>query len=322
MDEKRSAQNTLRKEADAILKTSEMLEANAFKKAIEILYRCKGRVVLSGIGKSGIIAKKISATLASTGTPSFFLHPTEALHGDLGMLTKKDVVVAISNSGETEEIIKLIPQIRLIQAKLISIVGNSNSTLYQESDASILFYVGEEGGHLNLAPMASTTVSLALGDAIASVLMEKRNFRKEDFIKFHPAGSLGKKLMLKVKDVMHQENLPISERETPLTDIIKAMITSNLGAVLVKGKKGHLRGIITDGDFKRILDLYKEKIFKLKAVDVMTSNPIYIYENMLVEEALKMMQEKKEITVLPVVDRNKKIIGILRMHDVIKAKIS
>ena len=198
MDEKRSAQETLRKEANAILKTAELLDGEAFKKANDILYKCKGRVVLTGIGKSGIIAKKISATLASTGTPSFFLHPTEALHGDLGMLTKKDVVIAISNSGETEELIRLIPQIRLIPAKIISIVGNPNSTLYKEADASILFYVNEEGGYLNLAPMASTTVSLALGDEIASVLMEKRKFRKEDFVRFHPAGSLGRKLMLKV----------------------------------------------------------------------------------------------------------------------------
>jgi arabinose-5-phosphate isomerase len=279
-------------------------------------------VVLTGIGKSGIIAKKISATLASTGTPSFFLHPTEALHGDLGMLTKKDVVIAISNSGETEELIRLIPQIRLIPAKIISIVGNPNSTLYKEADASILFYVNEEGGYLNLAPMASTTVSLALGDAIASVLMEKRKFKKEDFVRFHPAGSLGRKLMLKVKDIMHRDNLPIVRRETPLMDVIKEMITANLGAVLVRGRKGHLRGIITDGDFKRILDTHKEKIFELKAVDVMTPKPIYIYEDMLAEEALKMMQKKREITVLPVVDKNKKIIGLLRMHDVIKAKIS
>ncbi len=275
------------------------------------------RVITTGMGKSGIIAQKISATLTSTGTPSVFLHPADALHGDMGNIQKKETVLAFSNSGETREIIELLPHIRLLGARLVGVTGKADSTLHKESDIAIIYKIEKEGCPLDLAPMASTTLSLMIGDGIASALMVIKNFKREDFGRFHPSGALGKKLLTKVSDRYKHDPRAVIEKKTKLKDIINAMVTSNLGAVVIRGSKGHLRGIITDGDIKRLLDGNDlTSVFERTAEEIMTPDPLFTRMDAMVEEALSIMHEKKTY-VLPVVDQNKKICGLVRMHDII-----
>ncbi|MCJ8347782.1 KpsF/GutQ family sugar-phosphate isomerase, partial [bacterium] len=244
------AKDLVRVEIEALKGLGTTLESKAFSDAINLILECEGRLVVTGMGKSGIIGNKIAATLSSTGTPTICLHPAEALHGDLGVVRSGDVVLALSNSGETEEIISLLPSIKLFGNKLISITSNIDSTLAKESDAPIVYKIDKEGCPLNLAPMASTTVSLVLGDALSAVLMKKKNFQARDFARFHPKGSLGRKLLTRVKDLMCTD-LPCLSSNKTMKDAIELMISSNMGAVLVQDEK--LLGIISDGDVKRVL---------------------------------------------------------------------
>lgn len=301
-------------EKNALELTADILD-KSFSQAVDIFFKTKGRVVISGMGKSGIIGQKIAATFSSTGTPAIFLHPAEAVHGDLGMIRKGDSVLALSNSGETREVLAIIPYIKSIKAPLVSISGNTESTLALQSDTAILYKIQKEGCPLNLAPMASTTVSLAIGDALAAALMERRQFTPRDFSVYHPHGSLGK-MLTPVKEVMVQENLPIVDREVKMADILEIMVSSNQGAVLVRGSKGHLRGIISDGDLKRILRELGPRLWDYNAADIMSDNPKYIFGDALLEEAIEFMQSKK-ISILPVVDSHKKIAGLVQLHDLL-----
>jgi arabinose-5-phosphate isomerase len=301
-------------ESGSIATLSKMLNEK-FITAIELLLRCRGRIIITGMGKSGIICKKIAATLTSTGTQSAFLHPSDAMHGDLGLIAKNDIVIAVSNSGETMEIIELIPHLKMLKNKIIAITSSSSSTLAREADVVLEYSIKREGCPLNLAPMASTTTVLALGDAIAAALIKAKRFKEEDFYLYHPKGRLGQ-ILLRVSDLMTVENLPIAMRETPMMDVIKLMVTTNLGAVFIAGSKGHLRGIISDGDMKRIIER-DATLLQKKAQDVMNQNPKWIYEDALARESLILMEDNR-ITVLPVLSRRKKIVGVIHIHDIIR----
>lgn len=269
------------------------------------------------MGKSGLIARKVAATLTSTGSPAVFLHPADALHGDIGNLQSREVVLAFSNSGETREIIELLPHIKRLQGKLIAVTQKTGSTLAEGADAAIIYSITREGCPLELAPMASTTMSLAIGDAIATALIKIKKFRREDFGKYHPSGTLGRKLLTRVKDVMQPADGILLTRETPFEKILPKMISANLGCMIIVGSKGHVRGILTDGDIKRQLEHFTQnpqKLFSATAGEIMTPDPISVRDAALVDEAFGLMQEKKSYT-LPVINAQKKPVGIVRMHD-------
>lgn len=282
-----------------------------------IMHTSSNRIIVTGMGKSGLIGRKIAATLTSTGTPAVFLHPADALHGDVGNVQKKEVVLALSNSGETRELIELLPHIRLLGAKIVAVTGGDESTLAREADAAIIYTIEREGCPLELAPMASTTVSLVIGDALSAALIKLSGFQQHDFGRFHPSGALGRKLLNKVKEVMQTEKSAFISKKSTFKEIITALAESNLGCVIVTGSKGHLRGIITDGDLKRYLGhIDKEMIWQKTAEDIMTAEPAAVKEETLIEGALSLMHEKK-IYQLPVVNRQKKPVGIVRMHDLL-----
>lgn len=289
-----------------------------FEKACQLILKSKGRVVMSGMGKPGFIAQKISATLSSTGTPSFFLHPAEALHGDLGRVMKNDVVVLISNSGQTEEIIKLLPLVKKIGAKLIALTGNKKSTLAKHSDVVLDVSVKKEACPLNLAPTASTTVMLALGDALAVALINQKGFRAEDFAFYHPGGNLGAKLILKVKDIMRQgKQNPIARERTLVRDVLLRITNARAGSITIVDGHGRLKGIFTDGDLRRHLE--KSSLVLEKAVEeVMTKDPIAIEEEKLAAEALEILRVRR-IDEMPVVDSRHKPVGLLDVQDLLKA---
>ncbi|WP_457639602.1 KpsF/GutQ family sugar-phosphate isomerase [Persephonella sp.] len=289
-----------------------------FQKAVELILNAEGKVIVTGMGKSGHIGQKIAATLASTGTPSFFLHPAEAVHGDLGMLSKGDVVLAISNSGETPELLAIIPTIKRWGHKIIGITNNKNSTLAKECDVHLFLNVKREACPLNLAPTSSSTSTLALGDALAVALLEMRGFTAEDFARFHPGGSLGKKLM-KVEEIMHTgEELPLVKPETPLKETVIVMSEKGFGCAVAVDDSGMLAGIITDGDLRRFIKK-GGSIDRSTTGEAMTKNPKTARKNMLVVEALELM-ERYNITVLPVVE-NGKPEGIIHMHDILKSGV-
>lgn len=301
-------------EAQAV---QDLVVDEGYLKAIEILLTCKGRVVVTGMGKPGIVAQKISATLASTGTPSLWLHPAEAVHGDLGRVTKEDVVIALSNSGETEEIKDLLPIIKRIGAKLIAITGNTNSTLAQYSDALINAKIEKEACPFNLAPTSSTTAMLAIGDAIAIALLELKEFKEDDYAFYHPGGVLGKRLFLKVEDIMRKGiNHPIVSEQTLIKDVLLKITEARAGSATVVDKEGKLSGIFTDGDLRRWLAEEKDLLNK-KVKEVMTKMPKVIEAGKLAVEAGKIMQEYK-IDELIVVDENCKPLGLLDIQDLLK----
>ncbi len=308
------ARNVLDIEIDSIKELSNNLNAN-FSKAVEVIMACKGRVILTGMGKSGIICKKISATLTSTGTQSVFMHPSEAMHGDLGLIKRNDVVIALSNSGETREIASLVPHLKMMKSKIIAITAGPESTLANEADVLLAYSIKREGCPLNLAPMASTTTMLALGDALAAALMKAKDIKEEEFYQYHPNGKLGI-ILLNVSDLMIRDELPVIKRETLMRDVLKTMVSSNFGAVFITGSKGHLRGIITDGDIKRLLEK-DENFMHKKAVDVMRGKPKFVFEDTLAREALILM-ENNRITILPVLSVNKKVAGFIHIHDIVK----
>jgi arabinose-5-phosphate isomerase len=289
---------------------------SSFAQALELILNIKGRVVVTGVGKSGIIGRKISATLSSTGTPSFFLHPVEALHGDLGMVTPEDILLALSYSGNTLEVCELASILKKRNIKIISLTGNPESRLAKLSDIVINTKVPKEACPFDLAPTTSTTATLALGDALAICLFELKGLGSEDFRKNHPGGSLGERLKVKVKEIMLTgEKIPVVPEGTLLEEAIVEIDRKRLGCVLITNPLGTLIGIITDGDLRRIFLKYKT-YSNLKVEEVMTKNPKVIEENRLASEALEMM-EKYLITVLPVINYDQKLVGILHLHDIL-----
>ncbi|MBI3609721.1 MAG: KpsF/GutQ family sugar-phosphate isomerase [Nitrospirae bacterium] len=314
-----TAKTVLRLEALAIQELVKRIDRN-FMQAIGILHDCKGRVVVTGMGKSGLIGKKIAATLASTGTPAFFLHPAEGIHGDLGMVSRGDVVIVISNSGETEELIKILPALKRLAVPLICLTGNTRSTLAKNSDIVIDVGVKEEAGPLGLVPTASTTAALAMGDALSIALLEKRGFKEEDFAYFHPGGSLGKKLLLKVSDVWHHgAAVPRVTEKTPLKDVIIEMTSKKLGMTSVVNARGKLSGVITDGDLRRLMERERAPM-RLKASDAMTRRPKVIGPDALAVKAVQVM-EQYSITALVVVDAKRKVVGVVHLHDLLKTGV-
>jgi arabinose-5-phosphate isomerase len=311
------AKKVLKIEAQAIEQLSGRL-GNEFNQAIDILFKCSGKVIVTGMGKGGIIGEKISATLSSTGTPSLFLHSAEAIHGDLGRVAKDDCILAISNSGETEEVVRFLPLIKKIGAKLIALTGHTKSTLAKYSDVVLDVSVKQEACPLGLAPTASTTVTLAMGDALAVCLLEKKGFKEKDFAFYHPGGALGKRLLLKVEDIMRKGKAnPVVGEDALVRDVLFGITEARAGAASVIDKKGRLSGIFTDGDLRRNLEIDTHLVLK-KVKDVMTKNPITISKDCLASEALRILKEKR-IDEIPVVDKKKKPIGMLDVQDVLKA---
>jgi arabinose-5-phosphate isomerase len=311
------AKNVLQNEADAIKNLLNYIDGS-FEACVMELLAIKGRIIVTGIGKSAIIANKIVATMNSTGTPAIFMHAADAIHGDLGMIQKNDAVICLSKSGNTPEIKVLVPLIRRTGCKLIAMVGNTNSFLAEQSDHIINVSIEREACPLNLAPTTSTTVALAVGDALAICLLEMRNFKKEDFARFHPGGVLGKQLYLRVSDFFYQNSVPEVRTDATLKEVIVEISSKRLGATAVLDEKGELAGIITDGDLRRMLNKY-ENITGLRAQDIMTHSPKTIEKEEYAMEALKVMQEKN-ITQL-VVTEGKKVLGFIHLHDLIKEGI-
>lgn len=307
--------NVIRIEAEAVSNLEKSIDEN-FVKAVETIYNSKGRVVLTGVGKSGLVARKIVATLNSTGTAAIYLHPTDALHGDLGMVRKDDVAIIVSKSGATEELVKLIPMLKRMEIKLIAMSGNKTSSFNRNCDIVLDISVKEEACPLDLAPTSSTTATLAMGDALAVALLEKREFSVEKFALFHPGGSLGKRLSLKIDEIMiKNEHVPIVEEDAPMKDIIIEMTGKRLGMTCVVNTKGVLSGIITDGDLRRLLEKTME-IKELKAKDILTVEPKVASKDYLASFALQTMETYK-ITSLVVVDDEKKPEGIVHLHDLL-----
>jgi arabinose-5-phosphate isomerase len=308
-----TAKRVLRVESEAIAGLIERLDAR-FEKAVELLHACKGRVVVTGLGKSGLVGRKIAATFASTGTPALFLHTGEALHGDLGMLTAGDVMLAISASGETAELIELLETVKRLGVPLLALTANPKSTLAQASNIVLDIAVKEEACSLNLAPTASTAAAMAMGDALAIALLERRGFKAEDFAALHPGGRLGNKLR-RVESLMHQgENAPSVLPTTKMPDVIYEMSRKGLGLAAVTEANGKLLGIITDGDLRRVMQKRQENVLALTAADCMTKNPITLTRTELAASALRIMEEKK-ITSLLITDPEGKLEGVLHIHD-------
>lgn len=314
-----SAQRTIRLEIEAVQELLPRIDAD-FVKACELILDCKGRVVVVGMGKSGHIGNKIAATLASTGTTAFFVHPAEASHGDMGMITRDDIVLALSNSGSTAEIVTLLPLIKRLGIRLISMTGNPNSPLAQAAEVNLDASVSQEACPLNLAPTSSTTASLVLGDALAIALLEARGFTAEDFAFSHPGGALGRRLLLKVENVMHKgDALPCVHRGTSLRDALLEMTQKGLGMTVVLESDGRLAGIFTDGDLRRTLDKGID-VRQALIDDVMTPHGKTARAEMLAAEALKIMEDHK-INALVVVDDQDSPVGALNMHDLLRAGV-
>jgi arabinose-5-phosphate isomerase len=307
------AQRVLRIEADAIAGLIERLDKN-FERAVDLLHDCKGRVVVTGLGKSGLIGRKIAATLASTGTPSLFLHAADALHGDLGVMAAGDVLLAISSSGETEEMIELIEPARRIGVQIVALTSQPRSTLAGASDVVLDIAVREEACSLNLAPTASTAAALAMGDALAIAVHDRRGFKQEDFAALHPGGWLGKKLR-RLESLMHSgDHLPRVLPNTKMPEVIYEMSRKGLGLTAVTEPDGKLLGIITDGDLRRVMQRRKENVLNLAASDCMTNNPVTMPRTELAASALRLMEEKKITSVL-VVDAAGRLEGVVHLHD-------
>ncbi len=294
---------------------------HSFEKAVNIIRQSKGRVIIAGIGKSGIVGRKIAATLTSTGTAAFFLHPTEGAHGDLGMVLKDDVVICISKSGSTEELAQLIPILKRIGVPIIAMTANPDSELAEKSDVTINVHVPEEACPFDLAPTASTTATMAMGDALAVALLELRNFSLEDFARLHPGGSIGRKLLLMIDDVMATgERVPRVAPNLPLKDAIMEITSKRFGATSVVNGDGKLLGIITDGDVRRLMERKKD-LWELRAEEIMTRDPITVKVGILASDAFNLMKIRA-INSLLVVDAENRLVGIVHIHDLLKAGVS
>jgi len=311
------AKEVLDIEADAIKNLKRRIGSN-FKEALNLILKSKGRVVVSGMGKTGIIAQKFSATLASTGTPSLFLHTAEAIHGDLGKVTSDDAVIIISNSGSTEEMKQLLPLLKKIGSKIIALTGNKDSLLAKYSDVVLDVSVKKEACPLGLAPTASTTATLAMADALAICLLELKGFKEKDFAFYHPGGALGRRLLLKVEDIMRRGLAnPVVNEERKVSEVLLKITQARAGSATVVDKKGKLKGIFTDGDLRRHLET-DANLPKRKISEVMTKNPAVVRKEMLAAEALRVLREKK-IDEVPVVDKNMHPVGLLDVQDLLKA---
>ena len=292
-----------------------------FTRACHCMLACKGRIVVTGMGKSGHVGSKIAATLASTGTPAFFVHPGEASHGDLGMFTAQDVILALSNSGETAELLTILPLIKRLHAPLIALTGNPDSTLARAADVNIDVSVSEEACPLGLAPTSSTTAALAMGDALAVSLLEARGFTADDFARTHPGGRLGRRLLLMVADIMHTgDAIPRVEESVPLSEVLVEMSNKRLGFVTITDRENRIKGIFTDGDLRRVLEHEQIDIRTTTVGEVMTRNGTTVHPDILAAEALQIMESRK-INALPVTDRNGRVIGAFNMHDLLRAGV-
>lgn len=314
------AKEVLDIEAKSILRLKNNI-GEEFDKAIDILYNCKGRVIVTGMGKSGLIGKKIAATMSSTGTPTYFLHPAESTHGDSGVITRNDVIIAISNSGETQELLNLLPLIKRFGCEMIGMTGNLNSTLSKTSEVVLDISVEREACPLGKAPTASTTATLAMGDALAVCLMEKKCFTKEDFLLFHPSGKLGKGLTYKVRDLMITgDKMPLVSESESFKDVINTISEYKLGMAMVLNDDKTLAGVLTDGDIRRTVIKYPDTS-NIKVKDVMTVNPKRITSDAYAASALNLM-EKYSITALAVVDEGNVPVGVIHVHDLLRAGVA
>ncbi len=319
MDFKEIAREVLRLEAKELLDAVDKID-DEMEKAVELVANIKGKLIITGVGKSGLIGAKIAATLASTGTSSFFIHPTEALHGDLGMIGKDDAVLAISYSGESEELIKILPHIKRFDIPLIAMARDKNSSLGRYGDVFLSINISKEACPLDAAPTTSTTLTLAMGDALSVCLMKKKDFKKEDFASFHPGGSLGKRLFVKVKDLMNTEDLPIAHVDANLKEAIVTMSEGRLGNVMIIDDEQKLLAVLSDGDLRRAL-MREDFSMNERAITYATKNPKTLeVENLLASDALALIEAYK-IQLLAIVDEKQKIIGVLHIHDLIEAGI-
>ncbi len=317
------AKKVLRIEAEAVAALIEHIDGR-FEQAVKMILNCEGRVVVTGMGKSGLIGKKIAATLASTGTPALFLHPAEGIHGDLGMVMRGDTVIALSNSGETDELSRMLPSLKRLGIGIIALTGNPESTLAKNSDVVIDVGVKEEACPLGLAPTASTTATLAMGDALAVVLLDQRGFKEEDFACFHPGGALGRKLLLRVRDLMHGgDAVPVVSENTLIKDAIYEISSKKMGVTAVVNASGKLVGIISDGDLRRWMEKTEksgENLLAKQAQDIMTINPKVANKDSLAAEAVAIM-EHSSITSLIIPDANGAPEGVIHLHDLLKAGV-
>lgn len=314
------AKEVLEIEANSILRLKNNIGVE-FDKAIDILYNCKGRVIVTGMGKSGLIGKKIAATMSSTGTPAYFLHPAESTHGDSGVITRDDVIIAISNSGETQELMNLLPLIKRFGCPMIGLTGNTNSTLAKASEVALDISVEREACPLGKAPTASTTATLAMGDTLAVCLMEKKGFTKEDFLMFHPSGKLGKGLTYKVKDLMITgDRMPLVSDNESFANVINTISEYKLGMAIILDENRKLSGVLTDGDIRRTIIKYPNSA-DIKVKEVMTVNPKRITSDAYAASALNLM-EKYSITALAVVDEYDNPIGVIHVHDLLRAGVA
>jgi arabinose-5-phosphate isomerase len=319
MNFKQIIKDVLLTEANELEKAAQKVSFD-IEKAIDLIINSKGKLIITGVGKSGLVGTKIAATLASTGTSSFFLHPTEAMHGDLGMVGKEDIVLGISYSGESDELVQILPHLKRFNIPLIAMARNPESTLAKYADIFININVEKEGCPLDAAPMSSTTLTMAMGDAIAVCLMKKRDFKKEDFASFHPGGSLGKKLFIKVDDLLRKENLPVVSRETKLKDAILIMSEGRLGSVIIEDENKKVIALLSDGDLRRAL-MNDNFSMDCKVEDIATKNPKKLKnKELLASDALQIIEDYK-IQLLIVTDENDKLVGVLHIHDLIEAGI-
>ncbi|NOZ83544.1 MAG: KpsF/GutQ family sugar-phosphate isomerase [Epsilonproteobacteria bacterium] len=319
-DIKQLAKEAIKIEAQAVMSLVERVDEK-FEAAVDAIFETKGKVVVTGVGKSGLIGKKIASTFSSTGTPSVFLHPSDAAHGDLGILMRGDLVIALSKSGNTDELITIMPAIKRFGNTLIAIVGSKNSQLAKQADIVLDGSVAKEACPLGIAPTASTTVSLVIGDALAAALIEKRGFSKDDFSSFHPSGTLGRQLIYRVYDLMHtKDELPVVKTDTNMNDLIYEISSKRLGVTTVVDKTGSLTGIITDGDIRRAIEKNIDRLSTLKAGEISTVSPKIIDKNELAIKAANVM-EKHRITSVVIIDDMNCPIGIIHMHDILAAGI-
>ncbi len=319
MDFKQIAKEVLLTEANELEKAANRVDFD-IDKAVELIVNTKGKLIVTGVGKSGLVGAKIAATLASTGTSSFFLHPTEAMHGDLGMIGKDDIVLGISYSGESEELVQILPHLKRFNIPLIAMARDEKSTLAKYSDIFINISVDKEACPLDTAPTSSTTLTMAMGDVLAVCLMKKRDFRKEDFASFHPGGSLGKKLFVKVDDLLRKDNLPVVSRETKLKDAIITMSEGRLGSVVITDENDKVIALLSDGDLRRAL-MSKDFSVDCQVIDIATKNPKRVKnKEVLASDALQIIEDFK-IQLLIVTDEDDKLVGLLHIHDLIEAGI-
>src|SRR5690242_8541932 len=315
-------QNLLRIESDAIAQTATRLDAAAVERVVDLLANCAGKVVILGVGKSGIIGQKIAATMTSAGTAALYLHPSDALHGGLGIVQANDVVIVLSNSGETDEIVEMLPYLKNREVAIVALVGNVNSTLARRADVVLDASVDKEACPLNLAPTTSTTVALAIGDALAMTVMKVKGLTSDDFAVNHPAGRLGKRLTLRVGDLMHRDGeYPTIAVGSSWVEVVRAISRGGLGAVCVVEPDGRLAGIITDGDLRRAIEQTShESLAQLACDDFMTRKPVVATPELLAFDALRLMEDRpSQISVLPVVDGDQRCVGLLRLHDVVRS---